>query len=64
MTIGLFGIPAPVDVNVINHLMLVNIYANCSCRRRLIGKLVEKCDEDTDGNKMIYNAALNDYGKV
>ena len=44
--------------------MLVNIYANCSCRRRLIGKLVEKCDEDTNGNKMIYNAALNDYGKV
>ena len=39
-------------------------YANCKCRKRLIDKAVEKCREDTNGNEMIYNVTLNDYGKV
>ena len=39
-------------------------YANCKCRKRLIDKLVEKRDEDIDGNKIIYNAKLYDSGRV
>ena len=39
-------------------------YVNCKCSKRLIDKLVEKCDEDIDGNKMVYNAALYDYKKL
>ena len=38
-------------------------------QKRLIDKPVEECSENIDGNKMIYNGALNaiplnDYGKV
>ena len=29
-----------------------------------IDKLVEECDEDTDGNEIVYNATLYDYGRV
>ena len=29
-----------------------------------IDRLVEECSENIDGNEMIYNATLNDYGKV
>ena len=32
-------------------------YVNCKCRKRLIDKLVEKCDEYIDGNEMVYNAS-------
>ena len=39
-------------------------YENCKCRKKLIHKLVEKCSEDINGNEMIYNASLNDYGRV
>ena len=39
-------------------------YANCKCRKRLIDKLVDKCDEDIDRNKMVYNATLNDYENI
>ena len=39
-------------------------YANCKCRKRLIDKIVEECNEDINGNEMIYNRTLNDYGKV
>ena len=39
-------------------------YANCKCRERLIDKLVEECSENIDGNELIYNATLNDHGKV
>ena len=38
-------------------------YANCKCRSRLTDKLVEKCDEDNDGNKMIHNVTLYNYEK-
>ena len=38
-------------------------YANCKYRKRLIDKLVEKYDEDIDGNNMIHNATFKDYGK-
>lgn len=36
----------------------------CKCRNRLIDKFVEKCDKDIYGNKMVYNATLNNYGRV
>ena len=36
-------------------------YQNCKCRKRLIEKLVEECNENTDGNKIIYDSTLNDY---
>ena len=39
-------------------------YSNCKCKKRTIDKLIEKCDEDTDGNEMVYNATLNSYRKV
>ena len=31
---------------------------------RLIDKLVSECNEDIDGNNMIHNVTLNNYGKV
>ena len=42
---------------------------NCKCRKKLIGKLVEECSENIDGNETIYNSTLNaiplnDYGKT
>ena len=36
-------------------------YKNCECRKRLTDKLVEECNENIDGNKMIYDGTLNDY---
>ena len=39
-------------------------YESCKCRRKLIDKLVEECSENIDGNELIYNANLNDHGKV
>ena len=36
-------------------------YANCKCRKKLTNRIVEKCDEDIDGNKMVYNLTLHDY---
>ena len=39
-------------------------YANCKLIKRLIDKIIEKCDEDIDGNEMVYNANLTDYGRV
>ena len=32
--------------------------------KRLIDTLVEKCSEDINGNEIVYNATLNDYGGV
>ena len=34
-------------------------YKNCSCRKKVIGKLVEKCSENIDGNEILYNEALD-----
>ena len=44
-------------------------YKNCKWRKSLVDKLVEKCSENIDGIKRIYNCTLNaiplnDYGKV
>ena len=39
-------------------------YKNSKCRKRLTDKLVEECSENIDENKMIYNSALYDYGKI
>ena len=39
-------------------------YKNCKCRKRLINKLVEECSQNIDGNEMIYNDTMNDYGKT
>ena len=39
-------------------------YKNCECRKKQIVKLVEECSEDIDGNEIIHNVNLNDYGKV
>ena len=43
--------------NVVEYLK----YANFKSKERLTDKLVKKCYEDIDGNKIIYNATLNDY---
>ena len=34
-------------------------YKNCRCRKEIIDKLVEECSENTDGNEMLYNEALD-----
>ena len=39
-------------------------YANCKCKKRLIDKLVEKYDENADGNEIIYNVTLHVYGRI
>ena len=39
-------------------------YKKCKCRKRLIDKLVEECSENINGNKMICNSTLKDYGKI
>ena len=39
-------------------------FVNCKCRKRQADTLVQKCDENVDGNKMNYNDTLRDYGKV
>ena len=39
-------------------------YKNCKCRKRLIHKLVKECNENIDGNKMIYDRTINDYEKI
>ena len=36
-------------------------YKNCRCRKRLLDKLVERCSENIDGNKMIYNGTCTVY---
>ena len=42
-------------------------YMNCKCRKRLIDNLVEKYNEDIDGNEVAaktavtYNVTLNDF---
>ena len=48
----LVGILAIVNVNV------------CKWRKKLVDRLVEECSENIDGNKMIYDGTLNDYGKL
>ena len=31
-------------------------YESCKCRTKLIGRLVEECSDNIDGNELIYNA--------
>ena len=49
-------------MNVINQYDVgeYSDYENCKCSKRLIDKLVEECNENIDGNKMIHN----DYENV
>ena len=54
----IFGSLVLVNVDVINHVILD--YENRKCRK----KLIEECSENIDGNEMVFNATLNDYGKV
>ena len=35
-------------------------YKNCKCREELLGKSVEECTENIDGNEMTYNAILSE----
>ena len=46
----MFGILDIVNVNVINHVILVSNldYENGKCRKRLVDKLVEECNENTE----------------
>ena len=38
-------------------------YANCKCRKGMTDKLFEEYSEGIDGNNMIHNVTLNNYGK-
>ena len=59
----LLGILVIVIVNVISQVMLENIWIikTVNVEKNLVDKLVEKCSENVDGNKMIYNDTLNGY---
>ena len=40
-------------------------YRNCKYKKKkLVDKLFEECLEKIDGNEMVYDSILNDYGKV
>ena len=39
-------------------------YANFKYSERLIDKLADECNENIDGDEMIYNATLYDYKRV
>ena len=39
-------------------------YENCKCKKEIVDELVEECNENIDGNEMIYNVTLNDYRNV
>ena len=66
----LFGIQVIVNVNTINHGEYFD-YKNRKCRKTLVDKLVEKCEENVDvkklhatelhSSKMIYKSTLNDF---
>ena len=61
--IDLFEILVYGDLHMINCLMLKNIWldhANRNCKKWLIDKPVEECNEDIDRNNMVYNATLYD----
>ena len=34
-------------------------YKNCKCRKKVINKLTEECNENINGNEMLYNETLN-----
>ena len=34
-------------------------YKTCKCRNKIIDRLVEECNENSNGNKMLYNENLN-----
>ena len=46
----ILGILVIVNWNVINHVMLN--YENCKCRKSLVDKLVEECNENIDEAKL------------
>ena len=54
----LFGIVVIVSVNVINHVILVNMYVNCKRRKKVVDKLIEKCTENIDKVKIAGTALL------
>ena len=57
---NLFGTQVILNVNVINHVILENTCRNKNkCRNKIVDKLVEKCNENIDGNEMIYNKTVN-----
>ena len=39
-------------------------YEYCKCRKKLVDKLIEECNESIDRNEMIYKDILNHYEKV
>ena len=39
-------------------------YENFKCRKKPVDKLVKRCSGNIDGNKMMYNNTLGDYGKA
>ena len=39
-------------------------YKKCKCRNKLVDQLVEERSENIDGNEIIYNGILNNYGNV
>ena len=62
---GLYEIQVRVNVNVNKSRDFGEYLVYINCKKlweRLINKLVEKCDEDIDGNEMAYNVPLYDYG--
>ena len=65
-TKDLLGILVIVIVNVINQVMLENIWIikTVNVEENLVDELVEKCSKNVDGNRIIYNGTLNGYKNV
>ena len=56
--------PSTSECDKLCHIGKCLDYKNCKCKIELISKLVEEWTENIDGNEIIYNEILNDYGKV
>ena len=49
-----YGIQVIASVNAINHVMLVEYldYQNCKCKKKLVDKLIEECNENIEEVKL------------
>ena len=48
----LFGILVIENVNSIKVVILVNIYENCKCRKKLVDKLIDECTKTIEEVKL------------
>ena len=49
----LFGILVIMNVNVINLVILINIYSDCKCKKKLIDPLADECTENINETSLV-----------